>query len=156
MEKSDSHEPSFRGNFAHTIDEKGRVSLPADFRKILLDRSVVLTNYISEGSRCLDGFGLSAWQSFEHNLRQKSRFSSQLQKFENFYLSRAAECQIDSQGRILVPTHLRNYASLEKEVTFTSSINGFRVWDSRVWSYIFNATESELLADPELFANLDI
>jgi MraZ protein len=148
--------PTFRGNFTHTIDEKGRVSLPADFRRVLTDRSVVLTNYISEGSRCLDGFGLSAWQGFEDKLREKSRFSSQLQKFENFYLSRASECPIDSQGRILIPTHLRNYAGIIKDVTFTSSIHGFRIWDNRVWEYIFNATEALLLEDPDLFADLDI
>jgi MraZ protein len=149
----------FRGNFSHTIDEKGRVSLPADFRRILLERderSVVITNYISEGSRCLEGFGIKAWVAFENKLREKSRFSPKLQKLENFYLSRAAECPIDTAGRILLPQHLRQYASLGREVTFTASIHGFRVWDKRVWEATFAAAEQALLENPELFADVDL
>lgn len=151
--------PSFRGNFTHTIDEKNRVSLPSEFRKVLSDiddQSVVLTNYISEGSRCLEGFGASAWIRFEQKIREKSRFSSKLQRLENFYLSRASECPLDSNGRILIPQYLRSYAGLEKEVTFTSSIYGFRVWDKRVWDVIFASAEQSLIENPDLFAELDI
>ena len=151
--------PAFRGNFTHTIDEKGRISLPVDFRRALSqsgDLNVVLTNYISDGARCLEGFGLKAWGEFEKNLRAKSRFSPKLQKLENFYLSRASECPIDSSGRILIPTHLRAYGGLEKEVTFTSSIHGFRVWDTRVWDVIFSSAEQALMANPELFSDIDI
>lgn len=150
---------SFRGNFTHSIDEKGRVSLPAEFRRILSDiknNSIVLTNYVSEGSRCLEGFSLSAWADFEARLREKSRFSSKLQKLENFYLARSAECLLDKSGRVLIPAYLRNYAGITKEVTFTASIHGFRVWDNRVWSTIFDATEQELLENPELFADIDL
>ena len=151
--------PSFRGNFTHTLDPKGRVNLPAEFRRVLNDNSdsgVVITNYISDGARCLEGFGLKAWQDFEARVRTKSRFNSKLQRLENFYLSRAAECPIDSAGRILIPTHLRSYASIEREVTFTSSIHGFRIWDKRVWDLTFAAAEQALLADPELFAEIDV
>ena len=150
---------SFRGNFDHAVDEKGRVSLPADFRRILQEAGesrVVLTNYISEGARCLEGFGLGAWADFERKLRAKSRFSAKLQKLENFYLSRATECPIDSAGRILIPTHLKSYAGLEKNVTFTSSIYGFRIWDSRVWEMIFSQAEAALLENPDLFSDVDI
>jgi MraZ protein len=150
---------SFLGNFAHTVDEKGRVSLPADFRKVLAaagESSIVLTNYVSEGARCLEGFGLGAWREFEAKLRQKSRFSAKLQRLENFYLSRAAECPIDRTGRILLPNHLRSYAGIEKDVTFTSSIHGFRVWDTRVWNLTFAAAEQALLEDPDLFSDVDI
>lgn len=150
---------AFRGNFIHTVDGKGRVSLPAEFRKILTryeDHSVVLTNYISDGSRCLEGFSLSNWIEFERTLRAKSRFSPKLQKLENFYLSRSAECAVDGSGRILLPSHLRQYGGLEKEVTFTASIHGFRIWDTRVWDQIFRDTEAALLEDPELFADIDI
>jgi MraZ protein len=149
----------FRGNCVHSIDDKGRVSLPSDFRRVLGDREqrgVVLTNYLSEGSRCVEGFGLDAWEDFESRLREKSRFSSKLQRLENFYLSRASECAIDGNGRILVPGYLRAYAGLEKEVVFTASIHGFRIWDKRVWDSIFEASEQALLENPDLFADVDL
>jgi MraZ protein len=150
---------SFRGNFTHQVDGKGRVSLPVEFRRVLdqaNEKSVVITNYISEGARCLEGFGLSAWLSFEARLRQKSRFSPKLQRLENFYLSRAAECALDSAGRILLPAYLRSYSGIEREATFTSSIHGFRVWDRRVWDLIFTAAETALLKNPDIFSDLDI
>jgi len=150
---------SFRGNCVHTVDDKGRVSLPSDFRRALVARgqgSVVLTNYISEGSRCLEGFALDAWEDFESRLREKSRFSSKLQRLENFYLSRSSECGIDSNGRILLPAYLRAYAGLERDVVFTSSIHGFRIWDKRVWDVIFTTSEQALLANPDLFADVDL
>lgn len=153
------HQPAFRGNFTHALDDKGRVSLPVDFRRALNDsgdRSIVLTNYISEGARCLEGFGLSAWTDFESTLREKSRFSPKLQKLENFYLSRAAECPIDGNGRVLLPHHLRSYAGIEREITFTASIHGFRVWDKRVWEVIFAAAEQALMENPELFSEVDL
>ncbi len=150
---------TFRGVFSHNIDDKGRVSLPSEFRSILSERSekaVVLTNYVSEGSRCLEGFGLASWTDFETRLRAKSRFSSKLQRLENFYLSRAAQCGFDSAGRILLPTHLRAYAGLEKEIVFTASVHGFRIWDKRVWEHIFAAAEQALLDNPDLFAEVDL
>ncbi len=110
---------SFRGNCAHSVDDKGRVSLPSEFRKVLGEREqrgVVLTNYVSEGARCIEGFGLDSWEDFESRLREKSRFSSKLQRLENFYLSRASECPIDGNGRILIPSYLRAYAGLDKDL----------------------------------------
>jgi MraZ protein len=150
---------SFRGNCVHSLDDKGRISLPSDFRRVLGEkerRGVVLTNYISEGSRCIEGFSLEVWEDFEARLREKSRFSSKLQRLENFYLSRASECAIDGNGRILVPTYLRGYAGLDKEVVFTASIHGFRMWDKRVWDSIFAASEQALLENPDLFADIDL
>ena len=157
--ESSGFRDAFRGNFTHIIDSKGRVNIPAEFRRVLQSNNesrVVLTNYISEGARCLEGFGLNAWEEFEAKLKKKSRFSAKLQRLENFYLSRAAECPLDSNGRILLPAHLRAYAGLEKEVTFTSSIYGFRVWDKRVWDTIFEAAEAALFEDPDLFSDVDI
>ena len=150
---------SFRGNCVHSLDDKGRISLPSEFRRVLGDqerRGVVLTNYLSEGSRCIEGFSLGEWEDFEGRLREKSRFSSKLQKLENFYLSRASECAIDGNGRILIPTYLRAYAGLDREVVFTASIHGFRMWDKRVWDAIFAASEQALLENPYLFADVDL
>jgi MraZ protein len=150
---------AYRGSFTHSVDEKGRVSLPAEFRRVLQEQGeprVVITNYISEGARCLEGFGIAAWERFEEKLREKSRFSAKLQRLENFYLSRAAECPIDGSGRILLPANLRTYAGIERELTFTSSIHGFRLWDKRVWDVIFAAAEQALMQSPDIFSDLDI
>lgn len=155
----DSSFVSFRGNSVHTVDEKGRISLPAGFRRALRgeeSQAIVLTNYISEGSRCIEGFSLREWEDFEARLREKSRFGSKLQQLENFYLSRASECGVDGNGRILIPGYLRAYAGLEREVVFTASIHGFRMWDKRVWDAIFEASEQALLANPDLFADVDL
>ena len=118
--------------------------------------AVVLTNYISDGSRCLEGFGGTAWAEFEQKLRKKSRFDPKLHKLENYYISRAAQCSLDRNGRILIPGYLRQYAGIERDVTFTSSIHGFRIWDSRVWELIFAQAEGALMEQPDTFAEVDV
>ena len=150
---------AFRGNFTHALDEKFRVSLPGEYRRLLRERgetSVVITNYVSDGARCLEGFAEGSWREFEAKLRAKSRFSAKLQKLENFYLSRASSCPIDANGRILIPQYLRMYAGIERELTFTASIHGFRIWDKRVWDTIFNAAEDALLKNPDVFEDVDL
>ncbi len=148
----------FRGSFKHVLDEKGRISFPATFRELLQgqgEQSVVLTNYLCDGARCLEGFSLKAWAEFEQKLSEKSRFDPQVVRLENFYLARAIECPIDSSGRINIPLHLRHYAGLEKEVVFAASLSGFRIWDARVWELVFQEAESELMQNPRLFVDVD-
>ncbi len=64
-----------------------------------------------------------------------------------------------SLGRLVsavLPQHLREYAGIEKDVTFTSSIHGFRAWDKRVWDHIFAAAEQALMSNPDTFSDVDI
>ena len=148
---------AFRGSFEHSLDTKGRVSLPSTFRSIVgNDDAVVLTNFICDGARCLDGFALRDWEVFEAKLRSQSRFDPQLRKLENFYLARAVDCPVDKSGRINIPNNLRSYAGLDREVIFTSSFHGFRIWDLRVWNLIFSEAESALIDDPSLFTGVDV
>lgn len=150
---------SFRGVFTHAIDEKGRVSLPAEFRKALSkanQEEIILTNFVSDGTRCLEGYSLESWKRFEAKLAKRSRFDPQVRKVENFYLARSAVCQIDSSGRINIPSYLRTYAGIEKEVSFTSASHGFRIWDRRVWELVFQEAEAALLDNPALFVDVDI
>ena len=155
---AETGESAFVGNFQHSLDEKGRVSLPSVFRQVLNnseENTVVLTNFVCDGARCLDGFPLTSWREFEARLAQRSRFDPQLRKLENYYVARAARCGIDGSGRINIPNYLRNYAGLEREVTFTASMHGFRIWDSRVWDLVFQEAEAALLEDPSLFIDVD-
>lgn len=157
LEESSSS-TSFRGNFDYSLDEKGRVSVPSQFRSVLSKRNtklLVITNFICDGARCLEAFTEEDWRKFEQNLSKKSRFDPQLKKLENFYLSRAAECSLDSSGRINIPQNLRTYAGLEKDIVFTASLHGFRIWDQRVWNLIFQEAEAALLENPALFIDVD-
>ncbi|MCB0324045.1 MAG: division/cell wall cluster transcriptional repressor MraZ [Bdellovibrionales bacterium] len=149
----------FRGSFQHALDDKGRVSIPALFRKALEEQGVstlVLTNFITDGARCLDGFTLPAWRAFEAKLSARSRFDPQVRKLENFYLARAALCPLDGSGRVNIPPYLRAYAGMERDVVFTASLHGFRVWDKRVWELVFREAETALLEDPSLFTDVDV
>ncbi len=149
----------FRGHFYLTLDDKGRISLPSQFRRVLEEtgqKRVIFTNYISDGFRCIEGFLISEWEKFEGKLRSKSRFNPKIQKLENFYLSRAAECEIDAYGRILIPSYLRSYAGLSKEVAMTSSLWGFRIWDKRIWDLVIEQTEQQLSSDPKIFEEADL
>lgn len=150
--------PSFYGSFEHTLDTKGRVALPSSFRALLKpedENSVVITNFITEGVRCLDGFSMTAWRDFEKKLRERGRFNPSVRKLETFYFSRAAVCVCDSNGRINIPMHLREYAGIEKELVFTASLHGFRIWRKQVWSMVFSQAEEMLLEDPSLFEGID-
>jgi MraZ protein len=155
-----SPEPlSFYGNFVHSLDDAGRVSIPVSFRQVMTtagENTLVLTNFITDGVRCIDGFTLRSWKSFESKLASRSRFDPQVRKLENYYLARAALCPVDASGRINIPQYLRTYAGLEREVAFTASLQGFRVWDKRVWELLFQEAESALLEDPSLFIDVDV
>ena len=149
----------FRGSFSHAVDEKGRVSIPSQFRAILKtydQDTLVITNFVTEGARCVEAYSLEQWKRFEESFQKKSRFEPKIRALEHFYFSRAAVCPIDSSGRINIPNRLIIYAGIGKEVEFTASFQGFRIWDKRVAEHVFRQAEAELLANPSLFAGLDV
>ncbi len=144
----------FRGSFEHTVDEKGRVSIPSKFRDILLklnDECLVATKFILNSRRCLDVYPQTAWDKFVEELKEKPRFEENFLKLENFYFSNAQDCVLDKQGRILLPAVLREYAGLKKEVVFSGAREKFRLWDKVVWQQINEEAEQFLAGNPNSF-----
>ena len=159
LSKTDVFDVTFRGNYEHSLDSKGRVSVPVSFREVLKnsgEETVVLTNFITEGARCLDAYALSAWRRLEEGLKKKSRFGERIRSLEQFYFARAAICTLDASGRITIPAYLRNYAGLDRDVVFSASLHGFRLWDARVSELVFRQAEAALLDDPSMFVDLDL
>jgi MraZ protein len=149
----------FRGTFEHTIDEKGRVSVPARFREVLLasaDERVVITNFIMGSLRCLDVYPIAAWQQLEERLRAKPQFDQRVMRFQNYYFAAAHDCSIDKQGRILLPPSLREYAALGRDVIFTSALEKFRIWGLEQWRQVFGEAERALMERPEELTDLGI
>jgi MraZ protein len=115
----------FRGSFEHTLDAKGRLSLPSKFRDVIAgknDNRLIITNFITGGARCLEVYPLQEWQDLEDKLRRKDRFTPDINEFEHYYFGRAHECTVDNQWRLLIPPTLRRYAGLQRK-SFVSGIS---------------------------------
>lgn len=118
----------FRGRFVHTIDSKGRVSIPAGFRMELArqsDRAPILTNLFG----CLGLYPYEEWVEIEQKLADRAQINIKVQRFQRFLVSGAIECPIDGQGRLLIPPYLRQHAELEREVTIAGVGKRIEVWD---------------------------
>jgi len=149
----------FRGSFEHSIDDKGRVSVPSRFRDMLQsvgDNRVVITNFRFRGEPCLDVYPYKAWCELEDRLREKPQFDPKFLWFQNYYIAPAQDCELDRQGRILVPPILREYAQLEKDVRFTSALDKFRLWNPGLWAKVFAEVEQRFAEHPEDLSELGI
>ena len=112
----------------HTIDAKNRMSLPAGFRQELQrqsDAPPILTN----AHECLDLYPYEDWLEFEERIVGSSPVDPDLQDYARMRISGAIACPIDKQGRILVPTHLREHAGLVREVTVAGVGPKIELWD---------------------------
>ncbi len=148
----------FSGRFDHSIDEKGRVSIPARFREVLLRENhdrLYITNFPFDGQRCLALYPPSQRETLNANLRTKPRFDPRVQVFETLIIGGAHEVPVDRQGRILIPPKLREYAALDREVTFSARQDHFQLWDKRILEKVLKATEEKIM-DPEFFAKLGL
>ena len=141
------------------MDEKDRVAVPIRFREVLSrlqDTHLVATKFRIGPHRCLDVYPLTAWQRLEDKLLGKGRFDRKYVEFRNFYVSGAHELEPDSQGRVLIPTLLRDYAGIKRDVMFTGDVDKFRIWDTQVWQEAFQAHEDSVLGDEKFLASLDV
>lgn len=133
----------FRGRFEHTIDAKGRTSLPARYRDVLSsigERRIVLTSGLDP---CLVAYAMPEWLAFEERLGKLSTFDQAVQKIRRIYVSGAVECEVDDSGRVLVPPTLRDHARLKKDVVWAGSGKFAELWDAHAWREVFETTDDE-------------
>ncbi len=147
----------FFGRFDHTIDAKGRISVPAQFRDVLLgDPRLVVAPHTVYRQRCLDLYPQSEWQKLLDKFSTLPRFSAATARFETGYLGRAHRCEIDAVGRILLPPVLRQHAALKKDVVFLGVYSRFRVMDLEVWLKVESEHDAEAAANPAMYEDLGI
>ncbi len=148
----------FNGRFDHSIDDKGRVSIPARFREVLQrdghDR-LYITNSIFTTERCLVLYPPNQWDELIKRIRQQRAFDPKIQTFETFFVGGAHDLQVDKAGRVLIPPRLREWAGLGREVTLSARNDHFQLWDRLVLERVLKAAE-EKLKDPEFFEKLNL
>jgi len=148
----------FSGRFDHSIDEKGRVSIPVRFREVLHRENhdrLYITNFPFDGEHCLALYPPSQWDTLNANLRTKPRFDPLVQVFETLIIGGAHEVPVDRQGRILIPPKLREYAALDRDVTFSARQDHFQLWDKLILQKVLKATEQKIM-EPDFFAKLGL
>lgn len=119
----------FIGEYEHTLDEKKRVSLPKQFRTGL-GKKMVMTRGLDN---CLFVYSKASWEKVAEKLQALSFAQADTRGFNRFILSGAAEVEADGAGRILIPEHQREFASLKKTVVFAGVSDRVEVWDSEHW-----------------------
>ena len=104
----------FKSEYNHTLDPKGRLIVPSKFREELGDSFVVTKGL----DGCLLIYPNATWSVFEEKLRTLPQTKKEVRTLVRYFLAGAADCEVDKQGRILIPGNLRDFASIEKDVVF--------------------------------------
>ena len=120
----------FMGEYNHTIDTKVRLIIPAKFREQLGNEFVVTKGL----DGCLFVFPMNEWELFEQKLRTLPLTQKSARKFTRFFVAGATECELDKQGRILLPQTLREFAQLEKDVVLSGNLNRVEIWSKANWT----------------------
>lgn len=151
----------FRGLHEHTIDAKGRMSLPVRFREQLAsmgdgtseDVQFILTTGIE---RCLVLYPVKQWQALEEKLAGLSQFDPAVVAIRRIYLAGATEVTLDKNGRLLIPPMLREYAGLCRDVVWAGMGNTVELWGKEQWNLQAEASRSDRQAISASLAGLGL
>lgn len=118
----------FMGEFDHSIDTKGRIIIPSKFREGLGEEFVITMGL----DGCLFVYPQEEWQAFVNELA-KLPGTKEARQLQRYFMAKAAACEADKQGRILIPAKLRESAGLDKDIVFVGVLNKIEIWSKERW-----------------------
>lgn len=140
------------GEYRHTIDEKGRIIIPAKFRDGLGD-SFIITRGLDH---CLFAYPQSEWKQLEQKLKALPFTKADARKFTRFFFSGAAELELDKQGRVLIPAQLREFARLKKECVIIGVSTRVEIWCKEHWEEYYLDSEESFNEIAESIVDFDL
>jgi MraZ protein len=141
----------FLGEYHHSIDEKGRMIIPAKFRDAL-GSSFIMTRGLD---RCLFVYPREEWNLLEQKLKALPLMKSDARAFTRFFFSGATECELDRQGRVNIPPNLREHANLIKETVVIGVSNRVEVWSKENWEQYNKESEQSFNEIAEKLVDFD-
>lgn len=141
----------FSGQYDHSLDSKGRLIIPAKFRP-LLEEGCFLTRGLDG---CLFLFPLGVWKELRQKIQQLPLTNPVARAFSRLIFS-GEECQLDRQGRILIPNHLREFAQLKDKVVVVGLGNRVEIWSEQGWDGLLTRFREEQEVFAEQFKELGI
>lgn len=132
--------PGFSGKHYYSLDPKGRVIIPAPFREILSSNYSLKLIFVNDVfDRCLCAYPVGEWNTLMEKIKEKPQTLDAIRYYMRRVVGSATECEIDKQGRVLIPSALREDAGLDSEVVLVGQGNRIEIW---------NKKELENVADP--------
>lgn len=124
----------FMGEYQHNIDAKGRIIIPAKFREEL-GSSMIVTRGLDG---CLTIYTNEQWLMVVENLKKLPSTKREARMYTHMLMSKAADCELDSQGRIRIPAHLSKEAALEKHCVLVGVNDHVEIWDQGRWDQYYD------------------
>lgn len=128
----------FMGEYTHSMDTKGRLIIPSKLREDLTEKFVITRGL----DNCLFLYPLPEWNTLEEKLISLPMTSKNARNFVRFFFSGASECELDKQGRISLPSNLRDYADFEHEIVIIGLANRIELWAKEKWDSYMNEVEN--------------
>ncbi len=142
----------FIGEYKHNLDAKGRLAIPAKFR-VLLEGGAVVTKGLDS---CLFLYPKKEWEQLARKLAALPISKANTRAFSRLMLAGAAEVDFDSQGRIILPEHLRKFAGLNKTTVVAGLFDRLEIWDEAIWEAYKEGTEAKSGDIAEALGELDV
>ena len=140
------------GEYTHSIDTKGRLIMPSKLKEDIGEKFVITKGL----DGCLFVYSQVEWKNFEEKLRTFPLTNKDARALIRFFLAGAMECEIDKQGRFLISSNLREFASLEKDVVIIGVLNKIEIWRKDKWLEYSQKENMEADEIAEKMANLGI
>ncbi len=129
--------PGFKGKYYNAVDPKGRVMIPAAFRSILTTNySTQMVITLSTFDDCLHLYPIPEWEGFEDKVKKLPKSSDAVQLVLRREVASAHDCELDRQGRILIPASLREDAGIDGEVVVVGQIDKIALWNREKWDEV--------------------
>ena len=127
----------FYGEYEHSIDRKGRLILPAKFREVA-KANFIEKFFVTRGlDKCLFMFAEEEWKTQEQKFKSLSFTKKETRRFNRVYFSGAVDIAIDSQGRFLVPSYLKDFAGIKRDVVIIGVSNRIEIWSKDIWQEFY-------------------
>lgn len=128
------------GEYRHSLDEKGRLILPAKFRSEFADGLVITKGF----EKSLFVYSKSYWLGVAEKIQSMQMLSKDVRQLTRFFFGGAHETQLDRNGRLILPPQLRTHAEIKKEVVFLGVYNRLEIWSKEKWEAYEAEAESSI------------
>jgi MraZ protein len=141
----------FLGEHHRTIDNKGRIFIPAKFREEII-KGVIITKGFDE--KCLFMFSKEGWKRIQDKIVENPMAKRNIQRFSRWFFSSATMESIDQQGRTRIPQNLVDHADLKKEIVLVGVSDRAEIWSKENWDNYYDNAESQFSEDQNAFEEL--